>query len=393
MLIEQERKFEILQRRYLVDSYINRGLTFVRGEGCYLIDESGEKYLDLMSNYGVNIFGYNHLYLTQKIAAELPELMTLHGSFNNDLRALAAQELVSRCGHGLSRVQFSSSGAEAIEAALKFAVLATGRKKFLSCGGGFHGKTLGALSATYQPKYRMPFEPLLWDFKFIPYNDLDSLEEAADNNVAAFLLEPIQGEGGINVPAEGYLREVRRICQQRGVLLILDEIQAGAGRTGSFLASDEEIEEMDILCLGKGLAGGLPFGATLVSREIAEKIPRSIHTSTFGGNPLACAGLLATLELLNDALFLHVKEIGDYFSGRLRKIKSNLIVEVRGKGLMIGMEFKERRDSIIKDLQKRKILAVPAGSSVVRFLPPYIVEKTQIDECVEKLEEVIKSLK
>ncbi|HRD01366.1 MAG TPA: aspartate aminotransferase family protein [Candidatus Saccharicenans sp.] len=393
MLIEQGRKFEILQRRYLVDSYINRGLTFVRGEGCYLIDESGEKYLDLMSNYGVNIFGYNHLYLTQKIAAELPELMTLHGSFNNDLRALAAQELVSRCGHGLSRVQFSSSGAEAIEAALKFAVLATGRKKFLSCGGGFHGKTLGALSATYQPKYRMPFEPLLWDFKFIPYNDLDSLEEAADNNVAAFLLEPIQGEGGINVPAEGYLREVRRICQQRGVLLILDEIQAGAGRTGSFLASDEEIEEMDILCLGKGLAGGLPFGATLVSREIAEKIPRSIHTSTFGGNPLACAGLLATLELLNDALFLHVKEIGDYFSGRLRKIKSNLIVEVRGKGLMIGMEFKERRDSIIKDLQKRKILAVPAGSSVVRFLPPYIVEKTQIDECVEKLEEVIKSLK
>ena len=393
MLIEQGRKFEILQRRYLVDSYINRGLTFVRGEGCYLIDESGEKYLDLMSNYGVNIFGYNHPYLTQRIAAELPELMTLHGSFNNDLRALAAQELVSRCGHGLSRVQFSSSGAEAIEAALKFAVLATGRKKFLSCGGGFHGKTLGALSATYQPKYRMPFEPLLWDFKFIPYNDLDSLEEAADNNVAAFLLEPIQGEGGINVPAEGYLREVRRICQQRGVLLILDEIQAGAGRTGSFLASDEEIEEMDILCLGKGLAGGLPFGATLVSREIAEKIPRSIHTSTFGGNPLACAGLLATLELLNDALFLHVKEIGDYFSGRLRKIKSNLIVEVRGKGLMIGMEFKERRDSIIKDLQKRKILAVPAGSSVVRFLPPYIVEKTQIDECVEKLEEVIKSLK
>ncbi len=393
MLIEQGRKFEILQRRYLVDSYINRGLTFVRGEGCYLIDESGEKYLDLMSNYGVNIFGYNHPYLTQRIAAELPELMALHGSFNNDLRALAAQELVSRCGHGLSRVQFSSSGAEAIEAALKFAVLATGRKKFIACGGGFHGKTLGALSATYQPRYRAPFEPLLWDFKFIPYNDLDSLEEAADNTVAAFLLEPIQGEGGINVPAEGYLREVRSICQQRGVLLILDEIQAGAGRTGSFLASDEEIEEMEILCLGKGLAGGLPFGATLVSREIAEKIPRSIHTSTFGGNPLACAGLLATLELLNDALFLHVKEIGDYFLGRLREIKSDLIVEVRGKGLMIGVEVKEKRDCIIKELQKRKILAVPAGSSVVRFLPPYIVEKTQIDECVEKLEEVIKSLK
>ncbi|MDD8020142.1 MAG: aspartate aminotransferase family protein [Acidobacteriota bacterium] len=392
MLVEQGKRFEIMQRKYLVDSYVNRGITFVRGEGCYLIDESGEKYLDLMSNYGVNIFGYNHPYLTQKIAAELPELMTLHGSFNNDLRALAAQELVSRCGHGLSRVQFSSSGAEAIEAALKFAVLATGRKKFLSCGGGFHGKTLGALSATYQPKYRMPFEPLLWDFKFIPYNDLDSLEEAADNTVAAFLLEPIQGEGGINVPTEGYLREIRKICQQKGVLIILDEIQAGAGRTGSFLASDEEIDEMDVLCLGKGLAGGLPFGATLVSRSVSEKIPRSIHTSTFGGNPLACAGLLATLELLHDDLFLYVKGIGDYFLDRLREIKSDLIVEIRGKGLMIGMEVKEKRDFITKELQKRKILAIPAGSNVVRFLPPYIVEKSQIDECLEKLEEVFKSL-
>lgn len=389
MLAEQGRKFEILQRRYLVDSYINRGITFVRGEGCYLIDESGEKYLDLMSNYGVNIFGYNHPYLTQAIAAELPELMTLHGSFNNDLRALAAQELVSRCGHGLSRVQFSSSGAEAIEAALKFAVLATGRKKFIACCGGFHGKTLGALSATYQPKYRTLFEPLLWDFKFIPYNDLDSLKGTIDDSFAAFLLEPLQGEGGINVPAEGYLKEVRRICQQKGVLIILDEIQAGGGRTGSFLASDEEMDELDILCLGKGLAGGLPFGATLVSREIAERIPRSIHTSTFGGNPLACAGLLATLELLNDELLHQVKNIGGYFLNRLREIKSDLIIEVRGKGLMIGMEVKEKRGTVIKELQKRKILAVPAASNVVRFLPPYIVEKSQIDECLEKLEEIL----
>jgi len=227
------------------------------------------------------------------------------------------------------------------------------------------------------------------DFKFIPYNDLDALEEATDNTVAAFLLEPLQGEGGINVPAEGYLKEVRRICQQKGVLIILDEIQAGGGRTGSFLASDEEMDELDILCLGKGLGGGLPFGATLVSREIAEKIPRSIHTSTFGGNPLACAGLLATLELLNDELLHQVKNIGGYFLNRLREIKSDLIIEVRGKGLMIGMEVKEKRDFIIKELQKRKILAVPAASNVVRFLPPYIVEKSQIDECLEKLEEIL----
>ncbi|MGQ9619075.1 MAG: aspartate aminotransferase family protein [Candidatus Aminicenantia bacterium] len=388
----KENAYNFFKMSFLVSSYVNRGITFVKGENCYLIDEKGEKFLDLMTNYGVNIFGHNHPFIIQKIKEQLEKLVTLHCSFNNDLREEVAKILVERCGNGLSKVYFSNSGAEAIESALKFSVLATGKKKFLSCYGSFHGKTLGALSATFNKKYREPFEPLLWEFYFVPYNNLEAIEETLDESFSAFIVEPFQGEGGVNIPSPGYLKNAKKICDERGVLMIIDEIQTGFGRTGKFLASEEEIDNYDILCLGKGLGGGLPVGATLVSKRVSQNISKSIHSSTFGGNPLVCSGILASLELLNEECIKIVREKGEYFLNKLREIKSELIVEVRGKGFLLGVEVREKRDLILKELQKRKILAIPAGGNVVRFLPPYIIDKREIDGCVSILQEIFDSI-
>ena len=381
-----------LQRKYVLNSYVNRGLTLVAGEGVHLRDAAGTPYLDLMSNYGVSIFGYGHAELTVRLETQIRTLLTLHGSFANDRRAEAAQRLVGRCGGGLAQVFFSSSGTEANEAALKFAVLATGRKRFIACRNGYHGKTLGALSATDGPKFRSAFEPLLWDFAFIPFNDLEALEAALQVETAAFLVEPIQGEGGIILPDPGYLAKAAEFCRSRGSLLILDEVQTGLGRTGHFLAAHSENVTYDIVTLGKGLGGGIPAAATLVTQAIADKIPRSSHTSTFGGNPLAAAGILATLDLVDDSMLSHVREMGAYFLERLRSIRSELLVCVRGRGLMIGLEVAAMRDEILKGLQKEWVLAIPAADNVVRFLPPFVIEKRDLNEAAEKIEKVVSSL-
>lgn len=384
------RDFQYIQQKYLVQTYPNRQLTFLKGKGVYLYDDKGNKYLDVMSNYGVNIFGYNHPEITKAFAQQLKILTSLHSSFNNDVRAQASEKIVKRCGEGYSQVYWSSSGAEAVEAALKFAVLATGKKKFIACKDGYHGKTLGALSASFGQKYKEPFLPLLWQFTHVGFNNLEELEKTTDKEVAAFIVEPIQGESGIRVPGNDYLKRVRSICDKHNILLILDEIQTGTGRTGEFLASHDVGISGDIVCLGKGLAGGIPVGATVVNQKVAAKIPKASHTSTFGGNPLVCAGVLIILSLLNPATLNYIKTTGEYFRKSLRKIRSDKFRDIRGKGLMIGVEVaKDERNDILKKLQNEKILAIPAGENVVRFLPPYIIEKQHIDLVIKSLNKVL----
>jgi len=379
-----------IQRLFCVDTYTDRALTLVKGKGAYLYDHNGVEYLDLMSNYGVSIFGYHHPNVSKALKDQIDKLTTLHGSFNNDTRAIAAKALVKRCGGGLRQVYFSNSGSEAVEAALKFVVLATHKKNFIVASHGYHGKTLGALSATQGEKYREAFTPLLWNFNTVEFGNIDELEKTISNNTAAVILEPVQGEGGIYPPPREYIKRVRQLCDTHGVLLVLDEIQTGCGRTGTFLATQDEEIQYDIVCLGKGLAGGIPVGATLINEQIAKNIPKHIHTSTFGGNPLACAGVIATLDLLNESLLQNVREVGRYFLDQLSQLKNDQVIAVRGVGLMIGLEVKDNRDQILKELQTHNILAIPASDNVIRFLPPLLIQKQHVDQLIRALKVILK---
>lgn len=379
----------LIQKNYLVASYPNRGVTFVGGDGVYLIEKSGEKYLDLGTNYGVSVFGYRHPKITEALKNQLNKLINLHGSFGSDVRIEAAKRLVERCGKKINRVFFSNSGSEAIETALKFAKLATGKSRFLAIKNSYHGKTLGALSATSGDKYRDPFMPLIWNFIHLPFGDKKSITENITGDIAAVIIEPIQGEGGIYPPPAGYLEHIQKMCRQSGVLLIVDEIQTGVGRTGTFLASEKYGLTPDIICMGKGIAGGIPVGVTLVSEQIAEKVPLHIHTSTFGGNPLACAGIIAVLSEFEDGKLLsHIKKMGDYFLGELKRLKHPKIVDTRGIGLMLGIELNENATSVLKALQQEKIIAIPAGSNIVRFLPPYLITEKEVDRVVDVLKKL-----
>jgi acetylornithine/succinyldiaminopimelate/putrescine aminotransferase len=369
------RRLEALR---LLNAYPRRGLVIRRGSGVFLEDDRGERFLDMMSNYGVSILGHNHPAVMEAVTGQFRTLPSLHGGFTSEIRAAAASALLDRCGGGLKKVFFVNSGAEANEVALKFAVLATGRKKFVAFRGGFHGKTLGALSATDGAAYRAPFEPLLWDFRFAGYGKPAGLEEI-DARTAGVIIEPIQGESGVRIPPPGFLAAVRRACSSAGAVLIVDEIQTGVGRTGRFLASSEEIPGPDIVTLGKGLAGGIPAGAVLMSDEIAGAIPRKMHTSTFGGNPLAAAGIVAVLSVLSDEMLSRVDRLGRLFLEGFRRLGSEAVADIRGKGLMIGIEVRPDRDAVLRRLQEARVLAAPAGPGVVRFLPPYIIDELHIE--------------
>ncbi len=376
-------------KNYLIALYPNRGITFTKGNGVYLYDQNGEKYLDLGSNYGVNIFGYNHPSITKALQQQLSNLINLHGSFNNQIRTKAAENLLKATNGRLSRIFFSNSGAEAIEAALKFARVATGKSHFIAMKNAYHGKTLGALSATAGDRYRNLFLPLLWDFTHVSFGNIEELQFKISSNTAAIMIEPVQGEGGIHVAPPEFYSALQDICLRRKILLIVDEIQTGVGRTGTFLAGEQWGLKPDILCLGKGIAGGIPVGVTLVTKEIASKIPLHIHTSTFGGNPLACAGILAVLrELENGKIFDNVKELGRYFLDQLKSIDNPKITEVRGLGLMIGMELEENATPVLRALQQERIIAIPAGSNIVRFLPPLIITKNELDKAISVLKRI-----
>jgi LysW-gamma-L-lysine/LysW-L-ornithine aminotransferase len=372
----------------LLDLYPNRGLRFVRGVGAYLEAADGRRYLDLGTNYGVSIFGYGHPAITAALTAQLQALPTLHGSFTSDVRVKASLALARRLPMESPAVCWSNSGAEAMEAALKFAALATGRKRFVACRQGYHGKTLGALSATDSAKYRGPFEPLLWEFEHVPFGDSSALRTALDGRTAAVIVEPIQGEGGVVLPPPGYMAAVRQAASDAGVLMIADEIQTGCGRTGRFLAVDHEHVSPDIVCLGKGLAGGIPVGVTAVRPDVAASVPRGIHTSTFGGNPLACAGVLAVLALLTEEQLGEVARLGAAFIERLRREVPDASV-VRGRGLMVGAAVGESRDGVLKALQRGGVLAIPAGADVVRFLPPYAVSEEDLGRAAVLLGEAV----
>jgi acetylornithine/LysW-gamma-L-lysine aminotransferase len=379
-----------IENKYTSGVYAKKALTIVRGQGASLFDVDGNEYLDCESGHGVANLGHAHPKIAEALYKQASTLITLFESFPNDRRA-ELMEKICALVPGLDRVFFCNSGAEAVEAAFKFSRISTGRKNFVAAMRAFHGRTYGALSATFNKKYRDGFEPLVPGFCHVAYNNIEALDQAVTDETAAVILEVVQGEGGVYPAAAEYIRAARRICDERGALLIVDEIQTGFGRTGKMFAIQHYGVTPDLLTCAKSLAGGLPMGALLIGRNVKNLTP-GVHGSTFGGNPLACAAAIAALDVIQgEDLPGQAAAKGKYLMEKLQEINSPNIREVRGLGLMIGIEMKQKVAPYLKTLQDKRIIAVNAGMSVIRLLPPLVITYEQIDHLVDVLTEVIAS--
>jgi len=378
-----------IEQQHTSGVYAKRELTIVRGEGAKLWDEHGKEYIDCVGGQGAANLGHAHPEILKAISKQAGQLISCPEMFHNPQRAALSAHLSSLAPGKMERVFFCNSGTEAVEAAFKFARYTTGRRKIIAAMRGFHGRTMGALSATWNKNYREPFMPLVPDFQHVPYNNIDRLAAEVDNNTAGVILEVVQGEGGVNPGTAEYLQGAQALCRENGAMLILDEVQTGFGRTGMMFAAEHFRLEPDIMCLAKSIAGGVPMGAVLLGERVGELSP-GIHGSTFGGNPLACAASLTTLEILTrDRLPQRAAELGAYLLARLKEIDLPLIRDVRGLGLMIGIEIKQKVGHYLMALTERGVLAQPAGLTVIRLLPPLVISREQIDTVVNALTVVL----
>jgi len=376
-----------LEQRYELAVYPRRDIVLVRGRDARLYDENGREYIDCAANVGVSNIGHGNQTVARAVHDQYLTLGSCYSMFYNPVRAQLAEKLAALTPGNLNRVFFCNSGAEANEAAIKFARASTGRPEIVAAMRGFHGKTMGALAATWGPEYQKPFAPLLPGLKHVPYNNFAKLESALGANTAAILLEVVQGEGGVRLGDKTYFQKIREICDARGVLLIIDEVQTGFGRTGTMFACEQFVEP-DMLCLAKSLAGGIPMGAVICNDLV--KVPVKSHTSTFGGNPAACAAALATIDVIqSERLVEKSKILGEYFLGKLHELESSKIREVRGLGLMLGIELKEKAGPYVQTLMEKGIIVLLAGATVIRLLPPLVITREEIDTVVAALQETL----
>lgn len=387
-----------LTSRYVAETYARYPIALARGEGLRVWDLNGREYLDFVSGLAVNGLGHSHPKLVKAVQEQVAILVHVSNLFYIPQQAELARVL---CEHSFAdRAFFCNSGAEANEAAIKLARKygrdrLEGRYEIITALNSFHGRTLAALAATGQEKFHAGFQPLPAGFRHVPYDDAGAVERAISEKTVAILVEPIQGEGGVIVPHPGYLRELRAVSDRRGILLILDEVQVGMGRTGRLFAYEHEGIRPDIVTLAKSLAGGLPMGAMLAREEVARSFSPGTHASTFGGNPLVCAAALAVLEvLLEEGILDHCRKMGDELLARLEVLKKSYpaIVDVRGKGLLVGVELNREVQPFIKECMERGLLVSPAGPRVLRLLPALTVSEADLNAAVRILDEVFQSL-
>ena len=360
-----------------------------RGEGAYLYDTNGNEYLDFGASYACTPVGHCHPEVVDAATTQLEELFYVQASYPHAARTALYEQLADVAPVDVDNVWLCNSGTEANEAALKFARHATGRSKIIATKRGFHGRTMGSLAATWKDKYKKGFGPLAQDFQFVEYGDSEAMAEAVDDDTAAVIIEPLQGEGGINPVSTEYLQSVRVQTATSGAALILDEIQTGLGRTGELWAADKYDVVPDVLTTAKGLASGLPMGATLCRDWIAEDSGN--HGSTFSGGPVVSAAAGATLDVLErESLPTHAAEMGEYIREEVESRLSDDVREVRGHGLMIGIEVRRGSNRLLRDLAiDHGVLALPAGRTVLRLLPPLTIEREHADELLDALEAVI----
>ena len=381
-----------LEDRYQSGVYGKREVAIVRGQGALVWDADGNEYIDCSSGYGVALIGHCHPHIVDAIQKQSSTLIANPEFVYNDMRARYEAKLVSVLPAGLERVYLCNSGAEANEAALKFARVSTGKTDVIATVRGFHGRTMGALSATWKKEYKAPFLPLIPGFSHVPYNNLDKMKAAISDNTAAIIVEPVQGEGGVKPAGDEYLRGLRQLCDEHGILLIFDEVQAGFGRTGKWFACEHSGVVPDLLTLGKSIAGGVPMGAVGLSEKVQNLGP-GLHGSTFGGNPLVCAAAMANIEAYEqEDIVGQAAEKGELLLEKLSEINHPAIREVRGKGMMIGLELKIRVMPILKEVQANGVIAMPAGKTVLRLLPPAVISHQQIDQVVETIKHALETV-
>jgi len=374
------------ERTYGFEVFPKRDVTIVAGEGARLWDEDGKAYIDCTAGVGVASIGHANAEVASAIGEQSQRLITCPGVFYNDTRARLLEKLMSIAPNGLKRAFLCNSGSESIEAAIKFARHSSGRHNFVCTMRGFHGRTLGALSATHH--YRAAFEPLLEGFTFVPFNNVDKLRNAMSSETAAVMLELVQGEGGVRIAGKEYVAAVRDLCDQHGVLLIVDEVQTGFCRTGRMFACEHYQLTPDLLCVAKAIAGGIPMGAVLCGDAVKPAV--GMHGSTFGGNPLACAAALAVIDyMLDHDLADQAVKKGAHFANKFGQLRLGKVRELRHLGLMIGIELKEKAKPYLLALMERGVLALVAGPTVIRLLPPLVISLEELDAVVDALGEVL----
>ena len=381
-----------IEEKHSSGAYGGWPMTIVKGSGAYLWDSNNKKYLDLATGIGVASLGHSNDSIKKALTDQSKKLISAsHGYYGNDIRAQYLKKLSEISPKNLNRIFLCNSGTEAVEGAIKLARSYTKRPKIIACIRGYHGRTLGALSATWKEAMKAPFYPVVPDFEHVPFGKIDPIKNKLSNDVAAVLIEPIQGEGGVYPAPKEYLIELKKLCNKNKSLLLFDEVQCGFGRTGEWFASDYFGVEPDIISIAKAQGGGIPIGAVISNDNI--KFEKKMHGSTYGGNPLSCAVGISVIEyIMKNDILDNVKKMGKYFTQELNYLVDDypsILKDVRGVGLMIALQFRGSAGPALMGLLDRGILALTAGKPNLRFLPPYIISKKEIDHTILSLKEIL----
>jgi len=377
---------------YLGNLYQRFPINISKGKGATVWDVSGKEYIDCMGGYGVALIGHCNDRVVNAIKKQSEKLITCHMSLYNNVRLEFLEKISKISPKKLSKFFFSNSGAESTESALKFSRKFTGKSGIIAMTGGYHGKTFGALSVTHNEKYRKSFQPLLEGVKFVPYSNPSKIEESLDTSIGTVIIEPIQGETGIIVPSDGVLQQIRKICDQNDLVLIFDEIQTGLGRTGRMWAGEHWSTTPDIMCLAKGIAGGLPMGLTLCKPEILDAMKVGEHSSTFAGNPLSCSAGIATIEsIIEESLVENAAKVGNIFKNGLFQLKENhrIVRDVRGLGLMLALELRFDIKDILFDGIKEGLLMLYSGRNIIRLLPPLVLDDVKVAKTLSIMDKLL----
>lgn len=374
---------------YFINTFTRQPIVLDHGEGVKVTDIDGNEYLDMFAGIAVNALGHNHPKLVKAIREQAEKLIHISSIYYNEPALIYAKKLIEMTS--FDRIFYANSGAEANEGAIKLAVKYTGKSEVISTVESFHGRTVVTLAATGHEHYHEPFKAILpKGFINVPYNDIEAIKEAITENTAAIIVEPIQGEGGVNVPDIEYLKEIEKICHENDIVFIVDEVQTGFGRCGTLFAHELFDVKPDIMTMAKGIGGGVPMGGILATEKVASAFVPGDHGTTFGGGPLVCAAANAVLDTIVDENILdNVNEVGDYFISELKKLDKDVIAEVRGKGLMVGLELTKPGAEYVDKLREAGFLINCTADKVLRFVPPLIITKEEVDEFVKALDEIL----